>query len=51
MKKMIQLNGNIEWGNTARQQHRFYSILGGGICLLADHYDKGVMKILELYEK
>ena len=50
MKKISQLNGSTEWGNTARQQHRFYSIFGGGgICLLTD--DRDVMKILELYEK
>ena len=49
MKEIIQLNGNTEWGNTARQRHRFYSIFGGGICLLTD--DRNVMKILELYEK
>ena len=30
MKQPIQLNGNHEWGDTARQQHRFYSIFGGG---------------------
>ena len=29
MKQPIQLNGNHEWGNTARQQHRFYSVYGG----------------------
>lgn len=51
MKEIIQLNGNPEWGNTARQQHRFYSIFGGGVCLLTGSYDRSVMKILELYEK
>ena len=51
MKKISQLNGSTEWGNTARQQHRFYSIFGGGICLLTGSYDRSVMKILELYEK
>ena len=30
MKKISQLNGSTEWGNTAHQQHRFYSIFGGG---------------------
>ena len=29
MKKISQLNGSTEWGNTARQRHRFYSIFGG----------------------
>ena len=30
MKKPIQLNGNYEWGKQPRQQHRFYSVFGGG---------------------
>lgn len=51
MKEPMQLNGNAEWGTTARQQHRFYSIYRGGICLQSGAPNRGVMKILELYEK
>lgn len=51
MKKPQQLNGNKEWGTTARQQHRFYSKFGGGICLQIGEVSRSVVKILELYEK
>lgn len=50
MKQPVQLNGNHEWGNTARQQHRFYSIFGGAVCCQIFQGDRGITKILELYE-
>ena len=50
MRKPIQLNGNNTWGGEPRQQFRFYSVYTSSICLQADP-DRGIMKILELYEK
>ncbi len=29
MKNPVQLNGDADWGNTPRQQNRFYSVYGG----------------------
>ena len=50
MKEIIQLNGNAELGAPA-QYHRFYSIYGSGVSLLAGSTSRSIMKILELYEK
>lgn len=51
MKEPKQLNMAKEFGGQPRQQHRFYSIYGGGICLQAQNVGSGIMKILELYER
>lgn len=51
MKEPKQLNMAKEFGSQPRQQHRFYSIYGGGICLQAQNVGSGIMKILELYER
>ena len=50
MKKPIQLNGKQEWGDTARQQHRFYS-KRGAVTVQILLGDRGVTKVLELYEE
>lgn len=46
MKNPVQLNGDADWGNTPRQQNRFYSVYGGGICLQLNKQTQ----IMELYE-
>lgn len=51
MKEIIQLNGNAEWGGAPAQYHRFYSIYGSGVSLLAGSTSRSIMKILELYER
>ena len=51
MKEPKQLNTAKEFGSEPRQQYRYYSRYGGGICLLAQNVCSGTMKILELYER
>nr|DAT35583.1 MAG TPA: hypothetical protein [Caudoviricetes sp.] len=51
MKECKQLNTAKEFGGQPRQQHRYYSIYGGGVCLQAQNTGSGIMKILGLYEK
>ena len=46
MKSPIQINGDKSWGGTPHQEHRVYSVYGGGICIQTTKY----MNILELYE-
>ena len=51
MKEIIQLNGNAEWGCAPAQYHRFYSIYGSGVSLLAGSTSRSIRKILGLYEE
>ena len=51
MKEIRQLNGHQEWGNSARQCHRFYDVDGIGCCLKTPSGGgNSSMKILEMYE-
>ncbi len=45
------MNGQSEWGSGPRQQNRFYSVLGGAVCVQTPRGSRMSMNILEVYEK
>ena len=51
MREPIQLNKADEWGGTARNPHRFYSVYGKCIAVRTPTGGGNLPQILEMYEK